>query len=98
MGALCEYSASGGLQTLASFNGTNGSNPDSALIMDGEGNFYGTTAWGGSLFSGPLDSGDGVFYEANSGAAPEAPTWILMALGGAPAFARSLGAWRRARR
>jgi uncharacterized repeat protein (TIGR03803 family) len=36
------------LSTLASFNGANGSAPESSLIMDGSGNLYGTTNSGGA--------------------------------------------------
>jgi len=35
------------LTTLASFNGTNGSEPISALVQGSDGNFYGTTIYGG---------------------------------------------------
>jgi uncharacterized repeat protein (TIGR03803 family) len=38
---------SGALITLASFNGTDGGSPQSALLMDSSGNLYGTTASGG---------------------------------------------------
>jgi uncharacterized repeat protein (TIGR03803 family) len=47
--------------TLASFNGTNGKNPDeSGLVMDGSGNLYGTTASGGA-------SGYGTVFELAQG-------------------------------
>ena len=36
------------LTTLASFNGSNGTNPMSDLIADAEGNLYGTTYYGGA--------------------------------------------------
>ena len=39
---------SGTITTLASFNGTNGAEPDAALIMDSSGNLYGTTSSGGA--------------------------------------------------
>ena len=38
---------SGTITTLASFNGTNGSEPEDGLIMDSSGNLYGTTSEGG---------------------------------------------------
>jgi len=51
---------SGTLITLASFNGTNGEHPESALIMDDSGNLYGTTYGGGA-------SGDGTVFEMAQG-------------------------------
>jgi uncharacterized repeat protein (TIGR03803 family) len=51
---------SGTLTTLAAFNGGNGANPHSSLIMDGSGNLYGTTANGGS-------ANDGTVFELAAG-------------------------------
>ena len=48
------------ITTLASFNGTNGAGPESALVMDSSGNLYGTTAEGGArqppLVTAPFSS------------------------------------------
>jgi uncharacterized repeat protein (TIGR03803 family) len=51
---------SGTIQTLASFNGTNGANPSDSLIMDSSGNLFGTTVYGGA-------SGDGTVFELAHG-------------------------------
>jgi uncharacterized repeat protein (TIGR03803 family) len=51
---------SGTITTLASFNGTNGSNTQAGLIMDAGGNLYGTTFGGGAY-------GDGTVFEVASG-------------------------------
>jgi uncharacterized repeat protein (TIGR03803 family) len=52
--------SSGTITTLASFNGTNGSNSQGGLIMDKSGNLYGTTGGGGA-------SGDGTVFELAKG-------------------------------
>jgi uncharacterized repeat protein (TIGR03803 family) len=145
-GTIFKWSASGGLQMLFSFNGTNGSDPTS-LAIDKNGNLYGTTLWGGIGYDGSPDSGAGTIFEysasgglqtlvnfngmnvdhpnnlmsdgagnwiglaaGDQGAVsghdiifglasqtPEAPTDVLIALGGALVFARSLRFRRRAR-
>src|SRR5262249_31891411 len=46
--------------TLASFNGANGSLPDSGLIADSQGNLFGTTPVGGA-------NGKGVVFEMTAG-------------------------------
>ena len=90
--AVVLQSASGGaqtLQTLVSFNGTNGGyqvgNPYAALTMGVDGNFYGTTEYGGTTNS-TFPTGMGtvfkittngtlttlVFFNYNSGANPYA--------------------------
>jgi uncharacterized repeat protein (TIGR03803 family) len=48
------------LSTLASFNGTNGTGPTAALIMDSSGNLYGTANGGGA-------SNDGTVFELAHG-------------------------------
>jgi uncharacterized repeat protein (TIGR03803 family) len=45
---------SGTITTLASFNGSNGSGPQCGLLMDGNGNLYGTTASGGAYSDGTV--------------------------------------------
>src|SRR5262249_58780039 len=40
--------------TLASFNGSNGSSPQCGLVMDGNGNLYGTTVSGGAYSDGTV--------------------------------------------
>ena len=39
---------SGTIITLASLNGTDGANPGASLVMDGNGNLYGTAYGGGA--------------------------------------------------
>ena len=58
---------SGTITTLASFNGTNGSQPRAGLIMDSSGNLYGTTSCGGPTYSGHFSSGDGTIFELAHG-------------------------------
>ena len=48
------------MTTLASFNGANGANPEAGLVLDGQGNLYGTTVQGGA-------SGDGTVFEIVKG-------------------------------
>ena len=45
-------STSYALNTLATFNGTNGAEPVAGLVADGSGNLYGTTQTGGTGDSG----------------------------------------------
>jgi uncharacterized repeat protein (TIGR03803 family) len=47
------------LQTIASFNNTNGSGPDGDLLRDSAGNLYGTTSYGGT-------SGQGTVFKLTS--------------------------------
>ncbi len=48
------------ITTLASFDGSNGSYPNGALVLDSEGNLYGTTEIGG-------DNGNGTVFEIAKG-------------------------------
>ena len=55
---------SGTITTLASFNGANGVSPSAGLIMDSNGNLYGTTVEGGA-YGTPY--GDGTVFEVVKG-------------------------------
>ena len=48
------------ITTLASFNGTNGRNPSSGVVLDGQGNLYSTARFGGA-------SSDGTVFEIANG-------------------------------
>jgi uncharacterized repeat protein (TIGR03803 family) len=47
-GTIFRFTANGDLITLVSFNGTNGALPYARLTLGGDGNFYGTTYFGGT--------------------------------------------------
>ena len=51
---------SGTITTLASFNLSNGANPDARLVEDSSGNLFGTTYMGGA-------NGDGTVFEVQAG-------------------------------
>jgi uncharacterized repeat protein (TIGR03803 family) len=53
-GTVFSISTNGALQTLTSFNSTNGSNPQAALAQGSDGNLYGTTENGGTNAGGTL--------------------------------------------
>ena len=48
MGAVFRVTTNGTLTTVVSFNFTNGASPAAALTLGNDGNFYGTTYYGGS--------------------------------------------------
>src|SRR5439155_4237 len=47
-GTIFRLATNGILTTLASFNGTNGWQPEAGLVLGTDGDFYGTTAYGGA--------------------------------------------------
>src|SRR6185437_14868489 len=54
-GTVFRFSTNGVLTTLASFDGTNsGSSPECPLLMDTNGNLYGTASQGGSGMRGTV--------------------------------------------
>jgi uncharacterized repeat protein (TIGR03803 family) len=48
-GTVFKITSKGRLTTLLSFNGTDGANPEAGLVLGTDGNFYGTTEFGGDL-------------------------------------------------
>ena len=53
---------------LVSFNGTNGSDPTGSLVMDAQGDLFGTTSTGGA-------NGDGTVFEIVNTGTPTAPVY-----------------------
>src|ERR1043166_29132 len=53
-GTVFQMPPDGSLATLVSFNGTNGANPQAALLQASDGSFYGTTAYGGAFNLGTI--------------------------------------------
>src|SRR5439155_13130031 len=47
-GTIFRLATNGILTTLVSFNGTNGWQPEAGLVLGADGDFYGTTAYGGA--------------------------------------------------
>ena len=80
-GTVFEVSAAGGVTTIYSFTGGNdGGHPAAALIEGGDGNYYGTTAYGGAYDDGTVFrlAPDGTLaalaqFDGQDGANPEAP-------------------------
>jgi uncharacterized repeat protein (TIGR03803 family) len=69
-GTVWKYTSSAGLTQLFNFNGSsspsnNGDRPMSPLLIDSQGNLYGTTYFGGNNFSGD-GSGYGTLFKLSS--------------------------------
>ncbi len=65
-GSLFSVSASGEFSDLASFYHTNGSNPYGPLLQSSDGNFYGTTSWGGIITASNI-FGFGIVFRMSPG-------------------------------
>lgn len=67
-GTVFKLGTNGTLTTLVSFDGTNGISPEAALFQGADGNFYGTTAYGGT-------NGYGTVFRLSL-AAPPPPSFL----------------------
>jgi uncharacterized repeat protein (TIGR03803 family) len=77
-GTVFQITANGTLTTLYSFTGGNdGSSPFAALIQAGDGNFYGTTAYGGPF-------GDGIVFQITTNGTLTTLAWFNGANGANP--------------
>jgi uncharacterized repeat protein (TIGR03803 family) len=88
-GVIYKYSASGGIEELARFDGYNGSIPLGGVVTDGKGNLFGTTQSGGNGWQ-PGGFGDGTlfeyspvgglrtlsFFDGQNGKSPKAAPWM----------------------
>ena len=64
LGTVWKLSPGGAFTTLYTFHaGTDGTAPMGGVVLDGSGNIYGTTEYGGDGQPGAYESGDGVLYE-----------------------------------
>jgi len=61
-GTVFQITTNGRLTTLVWFNGTNGANPQGALIQARDGSFYGTAEFGRTGYNGASGSGDGFVF------------------------------------
>ncbi len=66
VGIVFKLTPGGTLTNLVNFNGNNGENPLGGVIQGKDGNFYGTTTYGGPGTTG-ANSGDGVLYSVSAG-------------------------------
>lgn len=76
-GKIIRLSPDGNLETLFSFDGTNGERPRSALLLANDGNMYGTTFYGGAANAGTV-------FRMTTAAAPQTVTTFDGTNGGFP--------------
>ena len=60
-GVIYRITPSGAYKVLYTFDNTNGANPQGPLVLGTDGNFYGTTRYGGSVNG--VFNGNGVFFK-----------------------------------
>src|SRR6202012_1583022 len=66
-GTLFQMTTGGSMSLLASFNGTNGAQPESTPLIGRDGSLYGTTSQGGTVLRGGKRQ-DGTVYNYSDGA------------------------------
>src|SRR5262249_55054771 len=85
-GTVFRMTTDGALTTFAVLDGVNGGNPQSGLVLAGDGNFYGTSQEGGT------NSNANVFRVAGGGVVRSLISFDSTTLGGAPTAGLTLGA------
>jgi len=84
-GTVFKMNTNGALTTFAVLTGTNGGNPQSGLVLAGDGNFYGTSPEGGT------NSNGNVFRVTPAGVVTSLISFDFAALGGLPTAGLTLG-------
>jgi uncharacterized repeat protein (TIGR03803 family) len=94
-GTVYKLALSGGvwtLTTLVAFNGADGAKPSAGLVLGTDGNFYGTTQYGGSTYSAsPYNPGYGTVFRMTPAGALTTLVSFTGPNGTAPAASMILG-------
>ncbi|MGD0412956.1 MAG: choice-of-anchor tandem repeat GloVer-containing protein, partial [Verrucomicrobiota bacterium] len=96
-GTVFKISTNGALTTLLCLEGANGDSPQGALVQGADGNFYGTTTYGGVGFNGSSDSGNGIVFRVGAAPATAPPAIVaqpasqIVPAGGAAVFSVNAG-------